>query len=182
MKILFCFLILSLLLISIPAQASDVAFFGGVQHEGKLTLSNAVSNASSVTFNPRNFGVFGLRLSHGALIGGEHTFAYAPNFIESQTKAFIYHSNLLVQVPTPKVKPYVTAGLGGFFTSSDSIRNFGNKFAIDYGGGVKVFPSGPAGLVVDVRGYSIPDIEIQNVTLGKTLNIIQVSAGVAFAF
>jgi len=182
MKILGCFLILSFALIAVPAEGSDVALFGGVQHEGKLTLNNAVSNASSVTFNPRNFGVFGLRLSHGALIGGEHTFAYAPNFIESQTKAFIYHSNLLVQVPTAKIKPYVTAGLGGFFTSSDSIRDFGNKFAIDYGGGVKVFPSGPVGLVVDVRGYSIPDIKIQNLTVGKTLNIIQVSAGVAFSF
>jgi opacity protein-like surface antigen len=182
MKILGCFLILLFVLSAVPAEANDVAIFGGVQHEGKLTLNNAVSNASSVTFNPRNFGVFGLRLSHGALIGGEHTFAYAPNFIESQTKAFIYHSNLLVQIPTPKVKPYVTAGLGGFFTSSDSLRDFGNKFAIDYGGGVKVFPSGPVGLVVDVRGYSIPDIEIQNLTVGKTLNIIQVSAGVTFSF
>jgi opacity protein-like surface antigen len=182
MKILGCFLILLFVLSAVPAEANDVAIFGGVQHEGKLTLNNAVSNASSVTFNPRNFGVFGLRLSHGALIGGEHTFAYAPNFIESQTKAFIYHSNLLVQIPTPKVKPYVTAGLGGFFTSSDSLRDFGNKFAIDYGGGVKIFPSGPVGLVVDVRGYSIPDIEIQNLTVGKTLNIIQVSAGVDFSF
>jgi hypothetical protein len=99
----------------------------------------------------------------------------------SQTKAVIYHSNLLVQVPTPKVKPYVTAGLGAFFTSGD-ITDFGNKFAIDYGGGVKVFPAGPVGLVFDVRGYSIPDIKIENVTLGKTLNIIQVDVGVAFAF
>ncbi len=181
MKILGCFLVLSFILIAIPAHASDVALFGGVQHEGKLTLNNAASNLSTVTFNPRNFGVFGLRLSHGSLIGGEHTIAYAPNFIVSQTKAVIYHSNLLVQVPTPKVKPYVTAGLGGFFTSGD-IRDFGNKFAIDYGGGVKVFPAGPIGVVFDVRGYSIPDIKIESVTLGKTLNIIQVDMGVAFAF
>jgi len=182
MKILGCFLLLSLVLIAIPAHASDVALFGGVQHEGKLTLSSATSSISNITFNPRNFGVFGLRLSHGKLIGGEHTFAYAPNFIESGTKAIIYHSNLLVEVPTPKIKPYVTAGLGGVFTSGNDIRDFGNKFAIDYGGGVKVFPAGPIGLVVDVRGYAIPDIKIQNLTVGKRLNIIQVSVGVAFAF
>jgi hypothetical protein len=173
---------LSFVLIAIPAHASDVALFGGVQHQGKLTLNNAASSATSVTFNPSNFGVFGLRLSHGSLIGGEHTFAYAPNFIESQTKAFIYHSNLLIQAPTPKIKPYATAGLGGVFTSGNDIRDFGNKFAIDYGGGVKVFPAGPVGLVFDVRGYSIPDIKIQNLTVGKTLNIIQVSVGVAFTF
>jgi Pleurocidin family len=47
MKILGCFLILSFVLIAMPGQASDVALFGGVQHEGKLTLNNAVSNASS---------------------------------------------------------------------------------------------------------------------------------------
>jgi outer membrane protein with beta-barrel domain len=181
MKILRCFLVLSFLLIAVSARANDVALFGGVHHEGKLTLNNAVSNASTVTFNPRNFGVFGLRVSHGSVIGGEHTFAYAPNFIESQTKAIIYHSNLLVQIPTPKVKPYLTAGIGGVFTSGNDVRDFGNKFLIDYGGGVKVFPAGPVGVVFDVRGYTIPDIKIANLT-SATLNIIQVSVGVAFAF
>jgi len=182
MKILGSFLLLSFLLIAIPAQASDVALFGGVQHQGKLTLSSGASSASNVTFNPKNFGVFGIRLSHGKLIGGEHTFAYAPNFIESQTKAVIYNSNLLIQVPTPKVKPYVTAGLGGVFTSGNSIRDFGNKFAINYGGGLKIFPAGPVGAVFDVRGYSIPDIKTQTLTVGQTLNIIEVSVGVAFSY
>src|SRR5882724_11257815 len=124
MKILGCFLVLSFILIAVPAHASDATIFGGVQHEGKLTLSNSAQNATSVTFNPKNFGVFGIRLGHGKLIGGEHTFAYAPNFIQSQTKAVIYHSNLRIQAPTPKVQPYVTAGVGGIFTSGDNIRDF----------------------------------------------------------
>src|SRR5262245_9133047 len=127
MKMPGCFLALIFILITVPAQASDLAAFVGLQHQEKLTLSSGVAGASSVTFDPRNFGVFGVRFSHAKVIGGEHTFAYAPNFIESQTKAFIYNSNLLIQVPTPKVKPYATAGLGVVFTSSDNIRDFGNK-------------------------------------------------------
>ena len=135
-----------------------------------------------MTFNPRNFGVFGIRVGHGKAIGGEHTFAYTPNFVESQSKAIIYNSNVLIQAPTPKVKPYVTAGLGGVFTSGSNIRDFGNKFAINYGGGLKIFPVGPVGARFDVRGYSIPNIKTQTLTVGQTLNIIEVSVGVAFSF
>jgi len=90
-KFLGCFLVLPFVLIAIPAQASDIAPFGGLQHQGKLTLSSAVSSATSVTINPTNLGVF-------------------------------------------------------------------------------------------VFGYSIPDVRIQNPTLGKALNIIQVSLGAAFSF
>ena len=182
MKILGCFLILPLILIAVPAQASDVTIFGGVQHQGKLTLGNSASSASSVTFNPKNFGVFGIRAGHGRVIGGEHTFAYAPNFIESQTRAVIYNSNLLIQAPAPKVHPYVTAGAGAIFTAGDSIRDFGKKFAINYGGGVKVLPGGPVGVGIDVRGYSIPNVKTQTLTVGQTLNVIEVSVGVVFAF
>jgi hypothetical protein len=57
MKIVCCFLILPFVLIAVPAQANEVAFFGGVQHEGKLTLNNAVSNASTVTFNPKELRI-----------------------------------------------------------------------------------------------------------------------------
>ena len=121
-------------------------------------------------------------LGHGKLIGGEHTFAYAPNFIQSQTKAVIYNSNLRIQAPTPKVQPYVTAGVGGIFTSGDNLRDFGNKFAVNYGGGIKILPAGPVGIGIDVRGYSIPDIKTQTLTVGQTLNVIEVSVGVVFGF
>ena len=182
MRILGCVLVLSFILIAIPAQANDVTLFGGLQHQGKLTLSSGAQSASRVTFDPRNFGVFGIRVGHGKLFGGEHTFAYAPNFIESQTKAVIYNSNVLIQVPTPKVQPYVTAGLGGVFTSGSNIRDFGNKFAINYGGGLKIFPAGKVGARFDVRGYSVPDIKTQILNNGETLNIIEVSVGVVFSF
>jgi hypothetical protein len=54
MEILGCFLILLFVLTEGPAEANDVALFGGVQHQGKLTLNKAVSDASRVTFDPRN--------------------------------------------------------------------------------------------------------------------------------
>ena len=118
MKNLRCFLVLTCILAAVPAYADgDITLFGAAQHQGKLTLQSATSTASNVSnFNPGTFGAFGLRFSHGKVVGGEHTIAYAPNFLEADTKAIIYNSNVLVQAPLPKVKPYVTAGLGSIFS------------------------------------------------------------------
>ncbi len=176
MKILGSFLVLSLILMAVPAHAYDLTLFGGIQHQGKLTLRSGVQQASTVTFDPRNFGVFGARFGHGRVVGGEHTLAYTPNFIDSQTKAVIYNSNLLIQAPVPKVKPYATVGLGSIFTAGDNITDIGNKFAVNYGGGLKIIPAGPVGARFDVRGYTVPSVQDQ------TLNIIEVSVGVVFTF
>lgn len=182
MKILGCFLVLSCILFAVPAQANDLTLFGGLQHQGKLTLSSGVQSASNVNFDPRNFGVFGVRVGHGNVFGGEHTLAYTPNFVESQRKAIIYNSNLLIQVPVPKVLPYVTVGAGAIFTSGDNIRDFGKKFAVNYGGGLKIMPAGPVGARIDVRGYTIPDVKTETLSVDQTLNIIEVSVGVVFSF
>src|SRR4051812_20195295 len=128
MKILGCFLVLTCILTAVPAYANDVTLFGGVQHQGKLTLQSAIPSATGVTFNPNNFGVFGFRFSHGKVIGGEHTLAYAPNFISSQSKAVIYNSDLLIQAPVSGVIPYATAGIGAVFTSGGGISDIGSKF------------------------------------------------------
>ena len=182
MKIIGCFLVLSCILFAVPAHANDVTIFGGLQHQGKLTLRSGVQSASTVTFDPRNFGVFGFRVSHGKLFGGEHTLAFTPNFVESQRKAVIYNSNLLVQVPAPVVKPYATFGLGSIFTSGDSVFNIGKKFAVNYGGGVKIMPAGRVGGRIDVRGYTIPSVKTAILNAGQTLNIIEVSVGAVFSF
>jgi hypothetical protein len=176
MKILRSFLALSFIFFAVPAHAYDFTVFGGVQHQGKLTLNSGAQQARNITFDPRNFGVFGARFGHGRVFGGEHTIAYTPNFIDSQTKAVIYNSNLLIQAPVPKVKPYATVGLGSIFTAGDSITDIGNKFAINYGAGVKVIPAGGVGVRFDVRGYTVPSVQDQ------TLNIIEVSVGVVFSF
>src|SRR2546430_8135457 len=92
------FLLLMWVFAAVPAYASDITLFGGIQREGKLTLQNAVQTGTqNFTFNPKTFGVFGFRFGHGKLFGGEHTLAYTPNFIESRMKAVIYNSNLLIQ-------------------------------------------------------------------------------------
>src|SRR5262245_56240934 len=164
MKIRGGFLLVSCILLQIPAYANDLTVFGGFQHQGKLTLRSGLQSASTVTFDPRNFGAFGFRIGHGKTFSGEHTFAYAPNFIESSRKAAIYNSNLLIQALAPKVHPYGTVGLGGIFTSGGGITDIGNKFAVNYGGGVKIFPAGPVGGRIDVRGYTVPGIKTKTLT------------------
>jgi hypothetical protein len=172
---------LSLCLMSLPANASDLTLFGGVQRPGQLTFQTVPGNTQSFvqTFNPKTFGVFGLRLSEGKVIGAEHTIAYAPNFIESGTSALIYHSNLLLQLPIPVVKPYGTVGLG--LIHSGGITSFGTKLIVDYGGGVKVM-AGPTGLDLDIRGYRAPKISLAGLTAQQRLDFFQVSAGVVFKF
>ena len=177
MKNFRCFVVFLSVLVAAPAYANDVTIFGGLQREGKLALRSTVqSGTSTSTYNPKNFGTFGIRIAQGNIIGGEQTIAYSPNFIESQTKAIVFNSNFLIQAPLPKVKPYVTAGLGGIFTYGNSLLDIGRKFALNYGGGLKIFPAGPVGARIDARGYTIPSIQDQ------TLNIFEVSVGVVFSF
>src|SRR5262245_37653908 len=201
MRIVGCFLVLTCVLAVVPAEAdTDVTLFGAAQHQGKLTVQTATSTASAISsFNPGTFGTFGIRVGHGKIIGGEHTIAYSPNFLEANTKAIIYNSDFLVQAPLPKARPYGTIGLGTIFTwgTDDSGRpsfgKIGSKFAINYGGGVKVLPTGPVGIRFDIRGYTIPSAKF-NVSVptvsnplatvrsqGQTLNILEVGFGVIFS-
>jgi hypothetical protein len=202
MKIARCFLVLTFLCAALPAYSdNDVTLFGAVQHQGQLTVETATSTASSTkNFNPANFGTFGIRLGHGKVFGGEHTLAYAPNFLEANTKAFIYNSNFLLQAPLPKLKPYGTFGLGTIFSFGEndsgqpSFAKIGTKFALNYGGGVKVFPAGPVGLRFDIRGYMIPSAKFNVAGINpsdplgtiksqsQTLNILEAGFGVVFAF
>jgi hypothetical protein len=178
MKKVIFFITLGFAFSSASAFASDVTLFGGLQRQGKLTLQ---SLSNTETFNPKNFGVMGLRFGVGKRIfGNETTLAYSPNFIDSSAKAFILNSNIMVQTPTNAVSPYLTAGLGTIFTIADSrcatcvtLKDIGNKFAINYGGGLKAF-KGPVGIRFDVRGYLLPSIESQK------LNILELTVGLVF--
>ena len=199
MKILGCFLVLTCILAALPAYAdSDLTLFGAAQHQGKLTLQSATQTVIITSnFNPRTFGVFGVRYSHGKIIGGEHTLAYAPNFISSNSKAFIYNSDLLLQAPLPKIRPYGVVGLGSIFTWSKNdtgrpaLGDIGNKFAINYGGGVKILPAGPVGVRFDIRGYTLPSVtfnlpaSLANQTIktqSQSVNFIEYGFGVVFKF
>ena len=171
----------------LPLHAADfdLSVFGGVQRQGKLTLQSAPNTTVNLirTINATNFGVFGVRFSHGRVFGGEHTLAYAPNFIDAETKAFFYNSNILIQAPLPVLRPYGTIGLGLIGTSSDGEGDIGTKFAINYGGGIKFMPAGPVGMRVDVRGYTVPSTEFRVFTSqSQRLDFLEVSVGVVFAF
>jgi opacity protein-like surface antigen len=211
MKYFCCFLLSVCVLAAIPAYADgDITIFGAVQHQGKLTLQSAsatvnpcVTFSTQCNFNPGSFGVFGARFSHGKIIGGEHTLAYGSNFLGGGAKAFIYNSDLMVQAPLPKVRPYAVAGMGTIFTwgsnssGQPDFSKIGTKFALNYGGGLKIFPAGPVGVRFDIRGYAIPSVAFNLTTLPgavnqgalatvksqtQTLNLLEVGLGVVFKF
>lgn len=161
-------------LFSLPAYSSDVTLFGGVQRQSKLTLKSAAQGASALPFDPRNFGVMGIRIGKGRVLANEQTFAYSPNFIDSQSKALIISSNLVIQAPMKAAKPYVTAGLGLIRSSGSGPSSIGTKTALNYGAGLKLKIAGPVGLRFDARGYKIPKVQSQ------TLNVLEVTVGVIF--
>jgi hypothetical protein len=172
-----------------PVYANDVTLFGGIQRHGTVTLNIPnpgpfVSPAGSripADFNPTNFGVFGFSVAHGGLVGGEHTLAFSPNFIESKTAAMTYHSNLLVQAPLATIRPYATAGLGFVIPFGNGIGDVGTNLALNYGGGLKVFPAGRAGIRFDVRGHTIPIGRTEAPFVpSQALNIVEVSVGFVF--
>ena len=170
-----------------PVDASDLTLYGGFQRQGMVTLDTGTTGqlgqAAKQTFDPRNFGVFGIRYGKGRVVGSEHTLAYTPNFIESSRKAILYHSNLIVQAPLPVVRPYGTVGVGAVFTMGNSVVDLGRKFAINYGGGVKILPAGPVGIRFDIRGYTIPSVQRSGSSIeAGTLNIAEVSVGVIFSY
>jgi hypothetical protein len=162
-----------------PAAAqADLYLFGGVHKPGKINLDNAISNGGSggaqIISDPINVGVFGARFGHGKLWGGEHTFAFAPNFMDSNSKAIIYNSDVRILLPLPALQPYVVGGAGAITTWGSGASNFGSKFAINYGGGIQLVPAGPVGARIDVRGYTVPSLQSQ------TLNVVEVSMGLVF--
>ena len=173
-------LLLLLALTAGPVHAADFTIFGGMQHPGKLTLRSVVDSSTTIPLNPRNFGTFGIRVSQGRVFGSEHTLAYSPNFISSDNSAIIYNSNLMVQAPLSVVRPYVTAGLGTVYIRGETISALeaitGAKFAINYGGGVKLKLAGPLGAQFDARGYSLSSVQ------SERLNVLEVSVGVVFSF
>ena len=174
------FLLFLLALTAGPIHAADFTIFGGMQHPGKLTLRSVVDNTTTIPLDPRNFGTFGIRVSTGRVIGSETTLAYSPNFISSDNSAFIFNSNLMIQAPLGVVRPYATAGLGTVYIGGDTINALeaitGGKFAVNYGGGVKFKLAGPVGGQIDARGYTLPSV------LNESLNVLEVSVGIAFTF
>jgi hypothetical protein len=163
------------------AHAQDFTVFGGFQHPGGINLlptAGSIGGAiGQAITDPKDFGVFGARLYRSsAPLGFEHTIAYSPNFIESDASALIYSTNLRVELPAPIFRPYATAGLGLVRASGEGPAAFGSKFSFNYGGGLKASVFGPAGIRLDVRGYSIRGVQDQ------TLKVFEGTVGIFFSF
>lgn len=169
------------ILFSVSASATDITVFGGTQHTGDLTLESAQSGGTNLVqnFDPKTFGVFGLRFSHGKVIGGEYTIEYAPNFINSDSHAWLTHANARFQIPIKVLRPYATGGVGLLDSSGNSITSLGTEFLFNYGGGVN-FTVGPLGVNFDVRGYTAPNVHVYGFTIQDNLNFVQVTAGIVF--
>ncbi|HEX4996852.1 MAG TPA: hypothetical protein VFY29_01415, partial [Terriglobia bacterium] len=108
--------------------------------------------------------------------GGEHTVGFAPNFLDSNSKAIIYNSDVRILAPLPVIQPYFVGGAGAITSWGSGASDIGTRFALNYGGGVRFIPAGPVGAQIDVRGYAVPSLQNQ------TLNIAEVSMGLVFRF
>jgi hypothetical protein len=168
-----------LLLAAVPAHAGDFTLFGGFHHPGQVTLGSVgtLPGTGAQITDPKDFGVFGVRYNNSAsFIGFENTLAYSPNFVSSDAFAIIQSSNLIIGVPSLRIRPYGTAGIGFVFAGGNGPAAFGNKFALNYGGGVKISLVGPLGIRGDVRGYSIFGADDQ------TLQVVESSVGILISF
>jgi opacity protein-like surface antigen len=181
MRYFRCFLLVALVAIAGKANAQDFTVFGGFHHPGAINLLPSVGGvtgaAGQLLTEPKTFGVFGARLYRsGAPLGLEHTIAFSPNFVESDANALIYNTNLRVELPAPMIRPYVTAGIGLVRAGGNGPGAFGTKFSFNYGGGVKASVFGPAGVRLDVRGYSIRGVGEQ------TFRVLEASVGIFFSY
>src|SRR5512137_1738630 len=94
------------------AQNFHFSVFGGWNKPGKVTLANVRTGLNGN-------GMVGVRLEadFARIIGWENTFAYSPNFGQpdilattSDSRALIYSSNLVLNVPMKHMVPYATVG------------------------------------------------------------------------
>ena len=170
-------------------QAQDFTVFGGFQHPGTLTLRSGVAGVGSavgvqsgtspgeVRIDPNDFGIFGIRLYRSAApLGLEHTVAYSPQFIDTDGSAFLYSTNLRMEFPAGRFRPYATAGGGLFYGSGDGAASFGAKYSVNYGAGLMVEFTGLIGLRFDTRMYSIRGID------DHPLNLLESSGGIFIGF
>jgi hypothetical protein len=159
-------------------QAADLTFFVGGVSPGSVTYGNVKTALD-------NSPVFGFRLGTYFVpcFGMEHTLAFSSDYLFpknltdiSEAKGFVYHSNLIIDIPAGSVVPYFTAGVGLIHQYGDSNLPVGTKLAFNYGGGIK-FPKviGPLGLRFDMRGYSVG-------TFSDNLNMFEASGGILFSF
>ncbi len=160
-----------------PSRAAELFIYVGGVQPGKISYRNV---KTSLDGSP----VYGFRIGTSIVssFGMEHTLGFSSDFLfpkngaEIQdTKGFVYNSNLILSLPLGRLKPYLTAGAGLIHQYGDSEAPVGTKFALNYGGGLKlprVF--GPLGFRIDMRGYSAG-------FASDRLNLFEISGGPMFS-
>jgi hypothetical protein len=167
-----------LLLGACPLPAQDLTLFVGGNMPGDLERDGGKIRLD-------NGPVWGFRLRWGfiPLLGFEQTVAFSPDYLFPKdtsvpdSKGFICNSNLILQLPTGRIVPYGTFGIGLIWQYGSPNLPVGAEFAFNYGGGLK-FPRmwGPFGLRFDARGYTVPEV------LSTKLNMFELSAGLLISF
>jgi hypothetical protein len=158
----------------VPSQAADLTFYVGGVKPGSINFHDV---RTSLDGSP----MFGFRLGTNFVpsFGIEHTIAFSSDFLfprsvegVTNAKGFVYNSNLLFSLPSKKIVPYITAGVGLMHQYGSSNLPVGTKLAFNYGGGLK-FPriKGPIGLRFDMRGYSAG-------VISNNVNMLEMSGGI----
>jgi len=175
-------MILSVSAVPTTLFAADATVYVGFQDPSAIPLN---------PFLPYLVGstgiVVGARIATGGRFAFEQSVGYSPNFEDAFIDSFNTQSNLVVRFPVGKVTPYGTAGVGLIKTWGASGREFGTRFTVNYGGGIKFNRVvGPLGVRVDVRGYTAPNIpfrnEIGEVVVKYNLNFIEGTIGVVYSW
>lgn len=157
------------------AAAADLTGFVGGIKPGKLSLQGVSTPLDS---SP----VYGFRLGLSFLpfLGHEHTLAFSSDYLFpsslkdiTESRGFVYSSNLVLHAKVGRAVPYLTAGLGLIHQYGSENLPVGTRFALNYGGGIK-FPriAGPFGLRFDARGYTATGLS------SGSLNMVEVSGGI----
>ncbi|HYK88727.1 MAG TPA: hypothetical protein VE398_08155, partial [Acidobacteriota bacterium] len=122
------------------ARAADLTLYTGYLNPGGLSFSNIVNGLEI-----RGSAIYGARFETDfhKIIGLEHTIAFSPNLLQSnifpistEVHGFLYHSNLVLNVPIGHMVPYATAGMGLLTPYGPGFKPFGTRFAFNYGGGL----------------------------------------------
>jgi hypothetical protein len=161
--------------------------FAGYLSPGDLNFTNIEQNLTL-----RDTSLYGARVEVDFLkvFGIEQNFAFSPRILDlpafpeesSDTRGFLYSSNLVVNIPISRFVPYVTAGLGFIRPWGGDLSDlvgFGTTFAGNYGGGIKLNRlAGPVGLRFDVRGWRTSEI----LELSGGANILEATGAVTFTW
>ena len=178
-------LLLSMNVLSPNVMAGDLTVFTGFQKAGELTLANTPGTISGAVTGDTNWGgVFGVRYSGGRILGFEPSIGFSPNFLDSSVSALDAQGNLIVNVPLPGFTPYATVGAGLVGSWGDSVKSIGTKFAINYGGGVKIKNlAGPIGVRFDLRGYTTTNaFGGSNAFAKQNVNFLEGTIGLLISF